>query len=498
MTTAPTPDIVPAMPPAAPALSLVKSGDVRDVPGHLSGNEQDVPERRAGTPQDDTERPGPFGNGVPGQSAGTPQDVPGHPGPFDNDVPGQSADPSEDIPERPGTFDNDVPGQSGDDTEDTEDVPGDTEDIPRDVPDISLGGLSKAAAVRHIWQTISTPTRPATWGQVAAWLEAHDVDVDQAYARRIVRTEIDARATASRPNPTPARPVEPAIDTAALLTDPTPAPDIDPPIDTAPAGPVPAVPVDAAPATRELAARVADSRARLPLQVDSALFDALSDEEIAAERALSETIRARRRKIREHQSTAELARAQADEREAASLAKEASKNARWHRRAVASRDRLASEEAKLTQLYRRAEWSARALVGVVILGMVWSGVNVQRNMVPSGDKSDPLYWLSYGVEAMISIPIIVIMLVATTAARWGRHIPRGGVVAAEIGLLSLTVGLNAGPHIASGTWGKAGEFAIAPVMVGVVIWLHSWVSGAYAKLITGAEDAQAHTEETTR
>ncbi|MGK8504428.1 hypothetical protein [Nocardia asiatica] len=153
---------------------------------------------------------------------------------------------------------------------------------------------------------------------------------------------------------------------------------------------------------------------------------------------------------------------------------------------MAARRRASSEDARLAQLYRRAEWSSRALIAVVVLGMVWAGVNVQHNLVPSGDMSDPLYWLSYGIEAMISIPIITIMVAATTAARWGRELARGKVIFFEAALLGTTVALNTGPHLAAGDLGRAVEYAIAPVMVGVVIWLHAWVSARYAVLIDGA------------
>ncbi|MEV0762904.1 hypothetical protein [Nocardia sp. NPDC050435] len=109
--------------------------------------------------------------------------------------------------------------------------------------------------------------------------------------------------------------------------------------------------------------------------------------------------------------------------------------------------------------------------------------------------TDPLYWLSYGIEAMISIPIITIMVVATTAARWGRELPRGKVVFFETALLGTTIGLNAGPHLSAGHWGKAAEFSIAPVMVGVVIWLHAWVSARYAQLIDSVSTAEENSPD---
>ncbi|MFE5479073.1 hypothetical protein ACFQ9R_25425 [Nocardia sp. NPDC056541] len=235
-----------------------------------------------------------------------------------------------------------------------------------------------------------------------------------------------------------------------------------------------------------LAQQVATARDKLPLQHDTALYDALSDDEIRAERELAEWIRTQRRTQRRRAVGDELAAEQRDRRTSALIRRTDEADARWHRKALAARRRVSSADARLAQLYRRSEWSSRALIGVVVLGMVWAGVNVQRNLVPSGDMSDPLYWLSYGIEAMISIPIIVIMVTATTAARWGRELDRGKVIVFELALLGTTIALNAGPHLAAGSFGRAAEFAIAPVMVGVVIWLHAWVSARYAMLIESA------------
>ncbi|MFE7746045.1 hypothetical protein [Nocardia sp. NPDC057455] len=235
-----------------------------------------------------------------------------------------------------------------------------------------------------------------------------------------------------------------------------------------------------------LAQQVETARGKLPLQLDPALLEVLSEREITAERELAEWIRAQRRKQRRREIEAELAVEQRDRKSAVVLRRSEEADARWHRRALAARRRASSEDARLAQLYRRAEWSSRALIAVVVLGMVWAGVNVQHNLVPSGDMSDPLYWLSYGIEAMISIPIITIMVAATTAARWGRELARGKVIFFEAALLGTTVALNTGPHLAAGDLGRAAEYAIAPVMVGVVIWLHAWVAARYAVLIDGA------------
>lgn len=239
----------------------------------------------------------------------------------------------------------------------------------------------------------------------------------------------------------------------------------------------------------ELAQRVATARGKLPLQHDAALVEVLSEDELAAERELAEWIRSQQRSRRRWLIKTELAAEKRDRRTSAAINRVAEKDAHWHRRAQAASRRASNRDARLAQLYRRAEWSSRALIAVVILGMVWAGVNVQHNLVPSGDMTDPLYWLSFGIEAMISIPIITIMVAATTAAQWGRSLPRGKIAAAELALLGVTVGLNAGPHLIVGNYGRAAEFAIAPIMVGVVIWLHAWVAARYAFLIDDVTDS---------
>ncbi|MEV0361008.1 hypothetical protein AB0H71_33605 [Nocardia sp. NPDC050697] len=297
--------------------------------------------------------------------------------------------------------------------------------------------------------------------------------------------------------PVPAADVHPApVDTpAAVRTDVHPEPGTGTPADSAGL----ALPTDEE--TAELAQRVARARGRLAYQGDRALLEALSEEEIAADRALAERERAAERQIRQATIDAKLRRLERERKDIEAEAREESSSARWHRRAVAKRRRLASPDARLAVLYRRSELIARALVAVVVIGMIWSGVNVQRNLVPSGDMSEPLFWLSFGLEAMISVPLIAIMLTTTDAGRENTEQQRGKVIAAELALLALTITLNTGPHIAAGDLGRAAEFAIAPVMVGVVIWVHSWASGRYSEMILGATPADerpgAQTTSTT-
>lgn len=233
-----------------------------------------------------------------------------------------------------------------------------------------------------------------------------------------------------------------------------------------------------------LGLRVQNAEGRVALQGSAALREFLSDEELQEERELAEWERRRRRQHRRWQVKRELSRIARGVRDDEKIEDDESADRRWHRRAVAARKRVTSPDARLAKLYRRAELSSRALITVVGIGMLWAAFNVQHNLVPDGDKTNPLYWLSFGVESLLSVPLIVIMLQATTAAMWGREVNRGKIFFMEAGLLLVNVGLNTGPHLVAGHLGKAAEFAVAPVMVGVVIWLHAWNSARYAELIS--------------
>jgi hypothetical protein len=64
--------------------------------------------------------------------------------------------------------------------------------------------------------------------------------------------------------------------------------------------------------------------------------------------------------------------------------------------------------------HQRAVWSSWALRVVVMVGLFWSAVNVGRGFMPEATHVGSmwrLHWaLGFGVEAMISVPILVIMV----------------------------------------------------------------------------------------
>lgn len=245
----------------------------------------------------------------------------------------------------------------------------------------------------------------------------------------------------------------------------------------------------------QLAQRVERARGRLAYQFDPALTDALSEDELRAERELAERIREQDREQR-WKHTQAMAQASDRARQTTEAIEKADmRDLLLARKAMAAQRRESSPHAKLASLYRHRSWSLKALAGVVGAGMLWSAVNVQQNIAPGG-PTDPLFWFSYLLEAMISVCLIIIMIGTTRVAEWGVMGNRTQVLVAELFLLTLTIALNTYPHLSAGNWYDAAVHAVAPVMIGVALMIHNAASARYSTAIARASaDIPADEEE---
>ncbi|MEV0029708.1 hypothetical protein [Nocardia sp. NPDC050793] len=237
----------------------------------------------------------------------------------------------------------------------------------------------------------------------------------------------------------------------------------------------------------QLARRVEKARGRLAYQFDPALTEALSEDELHAERDLAERIREQDRGQRWKEVQAAAVASDRARHTAEEIAKADMRDLLLARKAIAAQRRESSPHAKLASLYRHRAWSLRALAGVVGAGMLWSAVNVQHNIAPGG-ASDPLYWFSYLLEGMISVCLIIIMIGTNKVAEWGVIDNRRQVAAAEMALLTLTVGLNTYPYLRAGQWYEVAVHAIAPVMIGVALLIHDAASARYGLAIHRATE----------
>jgi hypothetical protein len=236
-----------------------------------------------------------------------------------------------------------------------------------------------------------------------------------------------------------------------------------------------------------LARRVEKARGRLAYQFDPALTGALSEEELLAERELAERIRTQDRDQRWKQAEASSAASDRARNTSEAIEKAEIRDLLLARKAIAAQRRASSPHARLASLYRHRSWSLGSLAGVVAAGMLWSAVNVQHNIAPGG-PTDPLYWFSYLLEAMISVSLIIIMIGTNKVTEWGVLDNRNQVAAAEVALLTLTVGLNTYPYVSEGRWFDAAVHGVAPVMIGVALLIHDAASARYGRAISYATE----------
>ncbi|MFJ1457307.1 hypothetical protein [Nocardia wallacei] len=237
----------------------------------------------------------------------------------------------------------------------------------------------------------------------------------------------------------------------------------------------------------QLAKRVERARGRLAYQFDPALTDALSEDELQAERELAEKIREQERDQRWKNVQAAASASDRARQTSEAIAKADMRDLLMARKAIAAQRRESSPHAKLASLYRHRAWSQRGLAAVVGAGMLWSAVNVQHNIAPGG-AADPLFWFSYLLEGMISVCLIIIMIGTNKVAEWGILDSARQVALAELGLLSLTVVLNTYPYLRSAQWYEVGVHAVAPVMIGVSLLIHNAASHRYGQAIVRATE----------
>lgn len=240
-----------------------------------------------------------------------------------------------------------------------------------------------------------------------------------------------------------------------------------------------------------LAERVADAEYRTQYQDSSALYDAMDDAEIDAKIAAHREIRARRLAEELRNDRAEIAAAEkAGERSRRIAAEDAAaedeqraaaaEQARWRRTAATTAERLTSKDARLAELARLLVVGRKILLWLLPVGMLWSGLNVQRNLVPDGNMANPLYWVSFGVEALISGALIFLMLTSAALARSGQ-VPgpdaswwqRSSRYMAEGGLVVASVLLNTATPFLAGHRLLALEFAVPSLAVGLLVWVYN-------------------------
>ena len=248
---------------------------------------------------------------------------------------------------------------------------------------------------------------------------------------------------------------------------------------------------------RTLSERVEVAEEVEKLTAKRALIESMTVEEIEAEREVAQLRReaereytkweiARELKARKRRTRRAGLRRWLDERADVKDRNAATGDRRWHQRALRVRKRLTSLDARIaTQIRSSTLWS-NLLIGLMIVGLAYTGVVVQKNFVPSGDMGDPLYWLSLGLEALASVALMALMRHDARAAlagivREGWAAFWGWVVKGMLLLASLAAA--AGPSIQA--WDKMGMIRTgwAPVLVAAVLLIHDRISRGDAQIL---------------
>ncbi len=241
--------------------------------------------------------------------------------------------------------------------------------------------------------------------------------------------------------------------------------------------------------------RVQIAHERLAHQDDPALLEALSERELAAARELAELVRdyerhEQRARIQAAADAAERVRrtaAELAEREAADLLRAA--------QAIGEQRHSSSPHAKVARLHQRKPRVLGLLAGVVAFSMLFSAVTVQQNIAPTGGVTNPMFWLSYGLEALISAVLVALMLSTADTAEWGVIERLWQVYTVEGVLLTASIALNTFPYFKAGDLTGIGIHAIAPIMIGVALVTHRLVAERYGRAIEQATAAVPDKED---
>ncbi|BDT88945.1 hypothetical protein FMUAM8_47090 [Nocardia cyriacigeorgica] len=241
--------------------------------------------------------------------------------------------------------------------------------------------------------------------------------------------------------------------------------------------------------------RVQIAHERLAHQDDPALLEALSERELAAARELAELVRdyerhEQRARIQAAADAAERVRrtaAELAEREAADLLRAA--------QAIGEQRHSSSPHAKVARLHQRKPRVLGLLAGVVAFSMLFSAVTVQQNIAPTGGVTNPMFWLSYGLEALISAVLVALMLSTGDTAEWGVIDRLWQVYTVEGVLLTASIALNTFPYFKAGDITGIGIHAIAPIMIGVALVTHRLVAERYGRAIEQATAAVPDKED---
>ncbi|MCX4099264.1 hypothetical protein [Nocardia sp. alder85J] len=241
--------------------------------------------------------------------------------------------------------------------------------------------------------------------------------------------------------------------------------------------------------------RVRIAQQRVAHQHDPALVQAYSERELTADRQLAEQVRDFGRRERLARMEAAASAAERVRRTSSVLAEREAADLLRASQAIAEQRHAASPHAKVARLHRRKPLVLGILTTVVVFAMLFSAVTVQRNIIPNGSPSNLLWWLSYGLETLISGMLIALMLSTSDTAEFGVIESKATAYGIEGLLLTVTVTLNIYPYAHAKDLFNVGVHAIAPITIGAALATHRVVAGRYGRAIEVATAAVPAAED---
>ncbi|BDT96955.1 hypothetical protein IFM12275_69310 (plasmid) [Nocardia sputorum] len=232
--------------------------------------------------------------------------------------------------------------------------------------------------------------------------------------------------------------------------------------------------------------RVQIAHERLAHQDDPALLAALSERELVDARELAELVRDHERNEQRARIQAAADAAERVRRTAAELAEREAADLLRAAQAIGEQRHSSSPHAKVARLHQRKPRVLGMLAGVVAFSMLFSAVTVQQNIAPTGGVTNPMFWLSYGLEALISVVLVALMLSTADTAEWGVIDKLWQVYTVEGILLTASIALNTFPYIRTGDVTGFGVHVVAPIMIGVALVTHRLVAERYGHAIERA------------
>jgi hypothetical protein len=219
-----------------------------------------------------------------------------------------------------------------------------------------------------------------------------------------------------------------------------------------------------------LEAELAEAARLVPIQSDPLLAERMSPRERKAQARSAQKVRTAQREAWEAERLAQVRRGTRAQKLVTELENQKAADDRWHRRAESERQRLTSPAVRMGRLARSIRQRRLVLLLVATVGVLWGAANV-HDIVTTHFKLDntmALYYLSYGLEPLLTVPLIQMMRDRANMAEWGRALTwrrNWPVYLVEAGLLLTATAISTIPRMAEG-W-SALLYVVPPVMIAV-------------------------------